>query len=124
MSDSYGIVEAQRRCRDWMPLLKTTGQRAVYGAMLAFFSIDGTSTPTNTQLAEVVGMHPSSVRKILGQLETIGALMRVGDRPVMSSAGVARGGRIVIWSIPKRAAGADGASDRGSEALWVPGCSR
>jgi hypothetical protein len=29
--------------------------------------------------------------------------MRVGERPVLSSEGIARGGRIVVWSIPKRA---------------------
>lgn len=101
--ETYGVIEAQRRFRAWMPQLTTHGQSSVYGAMLGFFSIDGTATPTVPQLAALVRMHPESVRKILRQLETIGALMRVGDRPVQSADGVARGGRVPVWSIPNQA---------------------
>lgn len=111
MSDTYGVIEAQRRFRDWAPELKTLGQRAVYGALLGFFSVDGTASPTYGQLAQLVGMHPSSVRKIIGQIEEIGAVMRVGDRPILSASGLAHGGRVVIWSFPKRASeGATGES--------------
>ena len=99
-SDTYGVVEAQIRFRQWMPQLKTTGQRAVYGAMLGYFGIDGRATPTARQLAALTRFTSRSVRRIIVQLEEIGALMRVGERPVVSSDGVARGGRVVIWSIP------------------------
>ena len=103
MSDgrrTFGVVEAQRRFRYWSPTLATTGQRAVYGAMLAFAGMDSVITPTYDQLAGTVGMHPSSVRRIVGELEQRGALMRVGDRPVTTGAGVAKGGRIPKWAIP------------------------
>ncbi len=116
--ETYGVVEAQRRFREWMPYLKTLGQRAVYGALLSFFSIDGTATPTASQLAKLVRMHPASVRKIMRQLEEIGAVVRVGERPNLTAAGVARGGRIPVFSIPKRASeGASGDSQARSEAI-------
>ena len=54
------------------------------------------------------------VRKILGQLEELGALMRVGERPRLDSGGVAHGGQLIIWSIPKRAS--EGAGGVGSQA--------
>ena len=116
----YGVLEAQRRCREWMPHLKTNGQTAVYGALLTFFSMDGTATPSYPQIAELVRMHPSSVRKILGQLEELGALMRVGERPRLDSRGIAHGARLVIWSIPTRASEGAGGVDSQARPNAIP----
>ena len=101
MSDSlYGIVEANRRARGWFPELMTIGQRAVYGILLSFCGLDGQITPTYQQLAQLADMHQSSARRIVKQLETLEAIVRIGDRPVLTSGGIAKGGRIIIWSIP------------------------
>jgi hypothetical protein len=99
-TEFYGVVEAQRRAREWFPLLRTPGQRIVFGVLLAFFSLDGTATPTATAVAGLAGMHPQSVRKSLKQLEEIGAIARVGDRANLNADGIARGSRIAIWTIP------------------------
>lgn len=103
MSGLYGVVEGQRRAREWLPHLRTPGQRVVLGVMLAFCGLDGLIQPTYGQIAELAGYHPSSARKIVGQLERMGALMRAGERPVLDAEGVARGGRVIVWSIPTRA---------------------
>jgi hypothetical protein len=56
--ETYGVIEAQRRFRKWMPYLRTLGQRAVYGALLSFFSMDGAATPTAPQIVELVDRGP------------------------------------------------------------------
>ena len=64
-----------------------------------FCNLDGTFTPTYGQVAELVDMNPNSVRRITRRLWELGALIRVADRPVINE-GIARGGRIPVWSIP------------------------
>lgn len=104
-ADPYGVIEAQRRFRAWMPTLDTHGQREVYGAVLGYFSIDGTATPTAEQLATLCSMHVQSVRRILRQLIEFGALVEVGRRPVLNREGIARGGSVAIWTIPPAPSG-------------------
>lgn len=100
--ETYGIIEAQRRFREWMPHLSNEGERTVYGALLSYFGMDGKATPTAAQLASLTDYQSRSVRRILQRLEKAGALMRVGSRPVADSHGLARGGSIPIWTIPSR----------------------
>ena len=100
MSELYGYAEAERRARTWMPLLKTVGQRVVYGAMLMFCGIDGRLSPSSTQLAKNAGYHPTSVRRIRKGLEDIGCLVRVGSVPLLNAQGVAHGSKIIVYSIP------------------------
>ena len=101
MADTYGIVEIVIRARGWHPEMRTLGQLAVFGVMLTFCDQKtGTFTPTNPQVAEATGLHPSSVRRIVKELETVGALTRVGQRSVRTAEGIARGGNIPIWSVP------------------------
>ena len=100
MADTYGIIEALRRTRQWTPLLKTEGQRLVLLALASFCGTDGQIQPTSRQVADVTGYRSRSVRRIIPQLEDRGAIARIGERPVIDSDGIARGGRIIIWTIP------------------------
>ena len=100
-SELYGVIEAQRRYRGWMPFLRTLGQRAVFGCLLGFMSLDGNCTPTAPQIASECELHVQAVRKILRQLEEeVGCVMRMGSRANLSSDGVARGSRIPIRTFP------------------------
>lgn len=94
-----GTVEAAKRARGWMPRLATNGQRLTLASMVLFVDKDLKASPTNGQLSKVTSYHSSSVRRILRELEAAGALSQVGSRPVQSADG-AKGGRIIIWSIP------------------------
>ncbi len=101
MAETYGIVEIVIRARGWHPEMRTLGQLAVFGVMLTFCDQKiGIFTPTYPQIAQLTGLHPSSVRRIVKELETVGALTRVGRRSVLTAEGIARGGNIPIWSVP------------------------
>lgn len=100
MSDLYGAFEAMRRARGWMPYLDTPGQRAVYGAMLMFCSIDGRMSPSGPQIAHLTGLKETTVRNKLMELRNLGALVPVGVRSTLNADGIAKGGRIVRYSIP------------------------
>lgn len=93
------------------------------GVMMSFCGLDERIQPTYKQVADLAGMHPSSARRIAGQLEDIGALVRIGERPVLSAEGVARGGRVVIWSIPKRASQGAGRDIGQASTPSIPGAS-
>ena len=99
-SDLYGAFETMRRARGWMPHLETPGQRAVYGAMLMFCSLDGRMSPSGPQIAHLTGLKETTVRNKLMELRNLGALVPVGHRPVLDADGIAKGGRIVRYSIP------------------------
>ena len=100
MSDLYGSFEAMRRARGWMPHLETPGQRAVYGAMLMFCSLDGRMSPSGPQIAHLTGLKETTVRNKLMELRNLGALVPVGVRSTLNADGIAKGGRIVRYSIP------------------------
>lgn len=102
----YGIVEAARRARSWCPLLETEGQRLVLLTLVAFMRSDSVADPTSGQLRDVCGYHPSSIRRILGQLEELGAISPTGHRPVYDRDGVGRGGKVTLWMIPPAPSGA------------------
>ena len=97
---TFGIVEAAQRARAWAPLARTEGQRLVLLAVVCFVGRDSTASPTSAQLAQVTGYQPSSVRRILKQLESLGAIAQVGQRPVYDRDGAGRGGRVAVWQIP------------------------
>ena len=99
-SDLYGAFEAMRRARGWMPYLETPGQRAVYGAMLMFCSLDGRMSPSGPQLAYLTGLKETTVRNKLMELRNLGALVPVGVRSTLNADGIAKGGCIVRYSIP------------------------
>ncbi len=101
MAETYGLLEILRRARGWMPKLRTSGQRCVFGALIMFSDHrNGIFTPTYGQIADLTGYHESSVRRITKQIEAIGAIVRVGDRPVATAEGIARGGKVPLRSVP------------------------
>ena len=100
VTPTWGIVEGAQRARDWMPLLGTEGQRLILACVVLFMNADSTSDPTIDQLVAVSRFHRRSVRRLLKQLEELGALSLAGTRPVHDSKGVGRGGKVNLWSVP------------------------
>jgi len=84
-----------------MVQLRNSGQRSVFGALVMFCSQKtGVFTPTYGQVAHLTGFHESSVRRIVKELEEIGAVVRVDERSVLTAEGIARGGKVPIRTIP------------------------
>ena len=101
------MVEAGRRVRDhWARQCTTEGQQRVLMMLVLFTGKMSIAEPTAVQLAQCLGMHPGSVRRILQQLETLGAVTRVGTRPVYTSSGTAHGSKVPQWSISPAPVGA------------------
>lgn len=100
VTPTWGIVEGAQRARSWMPSLGTEGQRLILACVVLFMGADSTSGPTIGQLVAVSGFHRRSVRRLLNQLEELGALSLVGTRPVYDSKGVGRGGKVNLWTVP------------------------
>lgn len=96
---SFGIVRGAKTARKVAPSLRTTGERHVLAWLVVFTDSDGKASPTHGQLAEVTGYHPNSIPRILGRLEAAGAIVRVGDRPVLGGKGIPRGGKVAVWEI-------------------------
>ncbi len=67
-----------------------------------FCGINGRFSPSSTQLAENTEYNASSIRRIIkrGLEEEVGCLVRVGSFPVLNAQGVARGSKIIEYSIP------------------------
>jgi hypothetical protein len=122
MVDVYGLLKAAPDARGWLPTLSSEGQRLVLAVLTLHVGTEhSVASPSAEDLAKLCGFHPSSVRRILEQLEDGGVVTRVGSRPVFVN-GTAKGGRVPVWAVntapsnddPNRAS--EGAYGRGSQA--------
>ena len=96
--ETYGLLEAARRARDWMPHLKHDGQAIVLAAIVFYTDAAGVSDPSGWQ-AGMGRRSDISARRIFGELEELGVIQEVGTRPTFNESGRPKGGKVKMWSI-------------------------
>ena len=96
--ETYGLLEAARRARGWMPRLKHDGQAIVLAAIVFYTDKAGVSDPSGWQ-AGMGRRSEISARRIFGELEDLGVIQQMGTRPTFNKSGRPKGGRVRMWSV-------------------------
>lgn len=108
--ETYGLLEAAIRCRQWLPRLRHDGQRLVLCALVMFSDKNGVADPSARQVGEMIGRSDVTVRRIYHELRAdcerdecsadhVGAIQHVGNRTTFTTGGDAKGGFVYKWSI-------------------------
>ena len=108
--ETYGLLEAAIRCREWLPRLRHDGQRLVLCALVMFSDKRGVSDPSAGQVGKLIGRSEVTVRRIFHELRSdcernacaishIGVTHAVGRRTTFTTGGNPKGGFVYQWAI-------------------------
>ena len=108
--ETYGLLEAAIRCREWLLRLRHDGQRLVLCALVMFSDKRGVSDPSAGQVGKMIDRSEVTVRRIFHELRSdcernacavsrVGAIDAVGRRTTFTTGGNPKGGFVYQWSI-------------------------
>ena len=108
--ETYGLLEAAIRCREWLPRLRHDGQRLVLCALVMFSDKRGVSDPSAGQVGKLIGRSEVTVRRIFHELRFdcernlcaishVGVIHAVGRRATFTTGGNPKGGFVYQWAI-------------------------